>query len=261
LVSVTIILNSVVVEARRPVIDKYEVSTVDRVSSGEIANLPITNIKGIIKTETGFVSKGGAMHIRGSRAREFTYMDCGSAIRHPLGGYGSPNYVPGHFHTEEYDRIYENEFLDVINNPLSTFSIDVDAASYSNIRRFISNGSLPPKDAVRTEELINYFNYDYPQPTGDHPFSITTEISSCPWNSSHRLAHIGLQGKSIHTEDIPPGNLVFLIDVSGSMRTPHKLPLLKSAFKLLIDQLREDDRVAIVVYAGGWTGAALHARL
>jgi len=155
-----------------------------------------------------------------------------------------------YFNTEQYDRIYENAFLDVLNNPLSTFSIDVDAASYSNIRRFINGGALPPADAVRIEELINYFTYDYPEPEGEHPFSITTEISDCPWNDAHRLAHIGLQGKHIATEHLPPVNLVFLLDVSGSMQPANKLPLLKSAFKLLVSQLRPEDRVAITVYAG-----------
>lgn len=154
------------------------------------------------------------------------------------------------FHTEEYDRIYEGEFLEALTNPLSTFSIDVDTASYSNMRRFITASQLPPKDAVRIEELINYFNYDYPQPEGEHPFSITTELSTCPWNAKHQLVHIGLQGKQIDKEKLPDSNLVFLLDVSGSMNEPNKLPLLKSAFKLLVEQLDEKDDVAIVVYAG-----------
>ena len=154
------------------------------------------------------------------------------------------------FTTEEYDRIYENRFLAVKDNPLSTFSIDVDTASYSNVRRFLNMGERPPKDAVRIEELINYFTYDYPQPEGDVPFSITTEVASCPWNSKHHLAMIGLQGKKIKAETLPPSNLVFLLDVSGSMDDPQKLPLLKAAFRLLVDQLSQKDRVSIVVYAG-----------
>lgn len=154
------------------------------------------------------------------------------------------------WNTEEYDGITENIFHSALKNPLSTFSIDVDAASYSNVRRFIENGQRPPKDAVRIEELINYFDYDYKQPSDDHPFRIHTEISAAPWNQKHKLVHIGLQGKEIATENLPPSNLVFLIDVSGSMNEPNKLPLLKSSFKLLVDQLREEDRVAIVVYAG-----------
>lgn len=157
---------------------------------------------------------------------------------------------PRQFHTEEYDRIYEEEFLDVLNNPLSTFSIDVDTASYSNARRFITASQLPPKDAVRIEEFINYFTYEYPQPEGEHPFSITTELSACPWNSSHQLVHIGLQGKKLAKETLPDSNLVFLLDVSGSMNHPYKLPLLKRAFRLLVEQLEEKDDVAIVVYAG-----------
>jgi len=154
------------------------------------------------------------------------------------------------FNTEQYDLIQENEFLAALANPLSTFSIDVDTASYSNVRRFINDGRLPPKDAVRIEELINYFTYDYPSPEGDQPFSISTEISACPWNPEHRLVHIGLQGKRMFNEDLPPGNLVFLLDVSGSMDTPRKLPLLKKAFKLLVNQLSSRDSVSIVVYAG-----------
>jgi Ca-activated chloride channel homolog len=152
--------------------------------------------------------------------------------------------------TEEYATIHDNIFQETTKNPLSTFSIDVDNASYSNMRRYIHNGQMPPKDAVRIEEMINYFTYDYPQPKGEDPFSINTEISECPWNQKHRLVHIGLQGKNIPTEDLPPSNLVFLIDVSGSMNTPERLPLVKAAFKLLINELRQQDDVAIVVYAG-----------
>lgn len=152
--------------------------------------------------------------------------------------------------TEEYEGISENGFHNPLKDPLSTFSIDVDAASYSNIRRFIHLGQRPPKDAVRIEEMINYFDYDYAQPKGEDPFSITTEISSAPWNPQHKLVHIGLQGKNIAKDNLPPSNLVFLIDVSGSMSDENKLPLLKASFKLLVEQLREQDRVAIVVYAG-----------
>jgi len=172
------------------------------------------------------------------------------------GGYGcKSSYAPapyqqGYFNTEAYDRIYDNEFKEAISDPLSTFSIDVDKASYSNVRRIINSGSLPPEDAVRTEELINYFTYDYPEPQNDVPFAIYSEIADCPWNTSHKLIHIGLQGKKVPLENIPPGNLVFLIDVSGSMNVYNKLPLVKSALRLLIEQLRPQDKVAIVVYAG-----------
>jgi Ca-activated chloride channel family protein len=154
------------------------------------------------------------------------------------------------FNTEEYDRIYENQFLDALSNPLSTVSIDVDTASYSNARRFINDSTLPPADAVRIEEFINYFNYDYPQPTDEHPFSINVELSEAPWNRDHQLVHIGLQGLDVPKEELPPSNLVFLLDVSGSMNQANKLPLVKRGFQLLVDQMGERDSVAIVVYAG-----------
>jgi len=163
-------------------------------------------------------------------------------------GYGFDSTID--FNTESYDKISENPFLRVTDNPLSTFSIDVDAASYSNIRRFLNNGELPPAGAVRIEEMINYFHYEYPQPNGDDPFSVNTEISDCPWNKDHKLVLVGLQGKQIPVQNLPPSNLVFLIDVSGSMMTENKLPLVKASMKLLVDQLRQDDKVAIVVYAG-----------
>lgn len=157
---------------------------------------------------------------------------------------------PQDFNTEEYDRIQENPFLEVLKNPQSTFSIDVDTASYTNVRRFINSGKLPPPDAVRIEELINYFRYEYPQPTGNQPFSFTTELSNTPWNPGNKLLLIGLQGVDMATEQLPPANLVFLIDVSGSMDQENKLPLLIKSFKLLVGQLRKQDSVAIVVYAG-----------
>ena len=154
------------------------------------------------------------------------------------------------FNTEDYDKIVENRFLAATQNPLSTFSIDVDEAAYSNVRRFINNGSIPPAGAVRIEEMINYFDYTYPQPQNDEPFTVNTELSECPWNSQHRLVHIGLQGKEIPVQHLPNANIVFLIDVSGSMQDENKLPLVKASMKLLADQLRPDDKVASVVYAG-----------
>ena len=157
---------------------------------------------------------------------------------------------PSEFNTEEYDRIYENPFLAVVQAPLSTFSIDVDTASYANTRRFLTDNRLPPPDAVRLEELINYFNYDYPQPSGEDPFSITAELTTAPWNPEHELLLVGLQGKRLETEALPPNNLVFLLDVSGSMNDPKKLPLLKAAMKLLAEQMEAEDTIAIVVYAG-----------
>ncbi|MHC5765944.1 MAG: vWA domain-containing protein [Nostoc sp.] len=158
--------------------------------------------------------------------------------------------IGSRFNTENYNRIEDNPFHRVGNDPLSTFSIDVDTASYSNVRRFITQGELPPKDAVRIEELINYFTYNYPQPKGDRPFSVTTEVAAAPWNSQHKLVQVGLQGKRLESKTLPPSNLVFLIDVSGSMDDPNKLPLVQQSLKLLVNQLRPEDRVSLVVYAG-----------
>jgi Ca-activated chloride channel family protein len=154
------------------------------------------------------------------------------------------------FNTESYAHIEESGFLGVDDNPLSTFAIDVDRASYSNMRRFITRGMRPPVDAIRIEELVNYFTYDDPAPRGAHPFSIATEVGAAPWQPAHRLLRIGIRGRDIATEDLPASNLVFLIDVSGSMQAPDKLPLLKSSLRLLVAQMRPEDRVAIVVYAG-----------
>jgi Ca-activated chloride channel family protein len=154
------------------------------------------------------------------------------------------------FNTEAYDHLDENPFRRVSVDPLSTFSIDVDTASYANVRRFLNGGSLPPPGAVRIEELINYFRFSYPQPAANQPFSVTTELAECPWNPRHRLALIGLQGRELPPGDVPARNLVFLIDVSGSMMSPDKLPLVRNAMRMLADSLTSKDRVAIVVYAG-----------
>jgi len=151
------------------------------------------------------------------------------------------------FNTETYDLISENLFQNVLDHPLSTFSIDVDTASYSNIRRFLNSGELPPKDAVRIEEMINYFPYQYPVPEGDAPFSVSSEIADCPWKTDHRLLRIGLKGEIIDQKVRPAGNFVFLLDVSGSMTSRNKLPLLKNAMKMLVNNLADKDKVAIVV--------------
>ncbi len=156
----------------------------------------------------------------------------------------------GEHNTEEYSKINESSFFEVIKTPLSTFAADVDGASYSNTRRFIMQNHLPYADAVRTEEFINYFSYDYKEPNDEHPLSINLEYSDCPWNKEHKLIHIGLQGKALSKDNQKQNNLVFLLDVSGSMNSPNKLPLLKKSFKLLVKQLQPNDKVAIVVYAG-----------
>jgi Ca-activated chloride channel family protein len=173
----------------------------------------------------------------------------------PGGIYPFPRSRPD-FNTEAYDRIDDNPFRLTAQDPLSTFSIDVDTASYANVRRFLNGGSLPPPDAVRIEEMINYFRFDYPQPQNGAPFSVTTEVTACPWDPEHRLALVGLQARPLDLEAVPARNLVFLLDVSGSMEPPDKLPLVRTAMRMLVDTLTARDRIAIVVYAGA-TGIVL----
>jgi Ca-activated chloride channel family protein len=192
-----------------------------------------------------------------------------NAARLPLGRLqtrpAAPGYVAGYvqmndgagvpapsapFNTEAYDHIAENPFVLVAQDPRSTFSVDVDTASYSIVRRFLTEGQLPPADAVRIEELINYFPYAYLPPTDDRPFAVHMDSAACPWKAGHRLVRVGIKGREVPRGERPPGNLVFLLDVSGSMDAPNKLPLVKAAMRLLVDQLGPRDRVAIVVYAG-----------
>jgi len=179
-----------------------------------------------------------------------THYDMAPPISGMNRGYAVESRPGVEINTEEYEGLEENIFHGAGKKPLSTFSIDVDAASYSNLRRFINNGQHPPKDAVRIEEMINYFDYDYAAPKNADPFSVYTEIAQAPWNTDHQLVHIGLQGKRIPVEDLPASNLVFLIDVSGSMNQSNKLPLVKKSFQLLVDQLRAHDHISIIVYAG-----------
>lgn len=157
---------------------------------------------------------------------------------------------------ERYASINENAFHRVVADPLSTFSIDVDTASYANARRFLSGGDLPPSDAIRVEEFINYFRLEYRDPPRDRPLAISTELAECPWNPAHHLALIGLKARALPIAETPPRNLVFLLDVSGSMADPDKLPLVQTAMRMLADTLRPQDRVSIVVYAGA-SGLAL----
>ena len=160
------------------------------------------------------------------------------------------------FNTESYDHIVENGFVTALQNPLSTFSVDVDTASYANVRRFLTSGKVPPAGAVRIEELINYFSYDYKAPVDDSPFAVHLDVATCPWQPKHNIVRIALQGKRIDTEERKSANLVFLLDVSGSMRSANKLPLVKSAMRMLVEELNENDRIAIVCYAGA-SGVAL----
>ncbi len=158
------------------------------------------------------------------------------------------------FNTEEYSAIQENAFYDVSSNPLSTFAADVDTASYANVRRLINSGYTLeniPEGSVRAEEMINYFTYDYKGPEGDEPFGVNAEISTCPWNEDHVLLQLGLKAEDLDFSEAPPSNIVFLIDVSGSMNSQNKLPLLKSSFIMLLDNLRDEDTVSIVTYASG----------
>ena len=168
----------------------------------------------------------------------------------PVGSTAVPPYTAAQWNRESYDDVGLNTFINCGNDSLSTFSIDVDTASYANVRRFVNGGSLPPVGAVRTEELINYFSYDYREPDGNKPFSLSAEIGPSPYHSDYQLVRIALKGRDIETDKLPPSNLVFLIDVSGSMRHPNKLPLLKKSLKLLVEKLGSSDRVSIVVYAG-----------
>ncbi len=179
----------------------------------------------------------------------------GSATGLTIGNRSVKMYVPDRFprypeNTESYKGITENRFLNPLDEPLSTFAIDVDAASYSNFRRFINNGQLPPTDAVRIEEMINYFQYELEGPSNREPVAIHTELAVAPWNSQHHLLRIGLKAKSMPADELPASNLVFLIDVSGSMMDANRLPLAQASMKMLVDQLRDNDHVAIVTYAG-----------
>jgi Ca-activated chloride channel homolog len=189
------------------------------------------------KASTGLVPRGARVENRRDEYRDGVPVEPWRVQREPG-------------NTEAYARIEDNRFLPAFANPVSTFSVDVDAASYSNVRRFLSQGAMPPADAVRLEEMVNYFSYTYPDRTGKHPFAVATDVGPCPWAPEHRLVRIGLQARKIATRDLPPSNLVFLIDVSGSMQSWDKLPLVKQAFRALVNELRPQDRVAIVVYAG-----------
>ena len=185
--------------------------------------------------------------------------DAARPVRQFSSGWSSPDARPadslarssrGGFNTEAYDAVEENRFLEAQENPLSTFSIDVDTASYANVRRFLNDGQLPPKGAIRVEEMLNYFPYDYPQPDAGRPFSANVESARAPWNPEHELVRIGIQGRRLDPASRPPASLVFLIDVSGSMRPENKLPLLKRSLAALAENLGADDRIAIAGYAG-----------
>ncbi len=218
-------------------------------SAKKLANLPSKNI-----SSTNVIKGAGGSALYGSQGANGVIIV--TTINGAKKNAEIPKFVQKNkalqqkFLNESYTKIHENKFNLATIDPLSTFSIDVDKAGYSNVRRMINNGQFIPSNAVKIEEMINYFDYNYPQPTGKHPFSINTEVVKTPWNKDTQLVKIGLQGKVYENKNLPAANLTFLIDVSGSMGNQNKLPLLKEAFKLLVNQLRDKDNVAIVVYAG-----------
>ncbi|MFC0316721.1 MULTISPECIES: YfbK domain-containing protein [Olivibacter] len=214
-----------------------------RVAIGAGKQLDVTLIPSVALQEITVVEHA---HVKKRGAQTLMAYSPGLHVRPP----SSPFYMQHLPSTEDYQKIKENGFVSPKKEPLSTFAVDVDGASYSNIRRFINNGQLPPKDAIRLEEMINYFQYNLPAPQNNEPVAIHTELSQAPWNPHHRLLRIALKAKAIDAAKLPPANLVFLIDVSGSMDGPNRLPLVKSSLKMLVDQLRKEDRVAIVTYAG-----------
>ncbi len=239
-----------------------------RVTTTEkVVDMPVDDVVDAIGLKGGIVKTGDDMRVRGGRPGEVQIQIDGVSPADPPGRYQMVRepwtiptvacpppaeawrYRPAN-DREQYEATRETGYLEVVANPLSTFSIDVDRASYGNVRRFVRADRLPPPDAVRVEEFLNYFTYDYPEPVGEEPFSVSTEVASCPWNDDHRLVRIALQGRRIDTEKLPPSNLVLLIDVSGSMGDPNKLSLVKQALPFLVLQLRAVDRVAMVVYAG-----------
>ncbi len=218
------------------------------VTAQKIRNLPFKGVN-VLQNKA---ANGEEVKVRGSRANETVYFIDGIRVTGSI--------VPENHHesgnTESYAEINENKFVDVQDESLSTFALDVDRAAYSNVRRFINGGQLPPPDAVRIEEMINYFVYDYPLPKGNDILGVTTHMTECPWNQGLKLLHVGVQSKKVDVKNLPPSNLVFLIDVSGSMGVPEKLPLVIASLKVLVNQLRPEDKVAIVTYAG-YAGVAL----
>jgi Ca-activated chloride channel family protein len=222
---------------------------VTQVTGDHVANVSLTMRVGALEeriTVTGATPRADVQSVTTASPPPVTF-----AAGAVAGGVaGLPGRAAGGFNTEAYDRIDDNKWTETTRKPLSTFSIDVDTASYSNVRRFLNQGQRPPKDAVRIEELINYFSYAYPEPRDGQPFAITTAIGDCPWNTKHRLALIGLQARHLNSDTTPPRNIVFLIDTSGSMWERNKLPLVKASLALLVPNLTAKDRVAIVAYAG-----------
>ena len=224
------------------VLDRVTVTADRDASATSTLSSRTSSISSVVSSDTfGHLSSGPASRARGLERR---------LPDPPPGAEFAPR------NTESYDLIRDNDFLGATQNPLSTFSIDVDTASYAILRRFINQGTRPPRDAVRIEEMLNAFRYSYAPPKGRDPFAASIEVAAAPWAPTHRLVRIGLKAREVPAAERPVANLVFLLDVSGSMDAPNKLPLLKEALRLLVGRLRPDDRVAIVTYAGN-TGLAL----
>ncbi len=208
---------------------------------------PVVQTADLITTAAGVRQSkrsGSLLYSDGGRGTGNVFIIDGVQVR------GSSGIIINSKTEESYKKVERNDFKNVLTAPVSTMSVDVDRASYSNIRRFLNDDELPPADAVRVEEMVNYFDYTYAQPQGNAPVAFETNLSNCPWDSQHQLLHIGIQAKNVNTEDIPPSNIVFLVDVSGSMMEENKLPLVQASLNLLVDQLRKQDKISLVVYAG-----------
>lgn len=271
-------LQEVVVTGYKvPLIDRYSPGTTTTITSEQIEKMPSRSTSSVVSTSAGVYQKNYSedLSVQGSRTDGTQYIVDGVRVVSPDRGhnrkyerkekyknvtadntYNAKPLMPANTQNESYTNVRENNFMNVDANPLSTMSVDVDRASYSNVRRYINAGQMPPSDAIRIEEMVNYFDYDYPQPEGDKPIAIVTELTECPWNNEHKLLHIGMQAASVNLDNLPPSNLVFLVDVSGSMSAENKLPLVKTALKMLASQLRPEDKISIVTYAGA-AGLAL----
>ena len=241
--------ETIVINDHPPVIDVTTIRTGITITADYTKNIPIPgrSFSAVLGTASGSQGVPLGVSFSGATSVSNTFPVSGSFIAAT---------IDEAFSTEAYARLKDNPFLRVGASPLSTFSIDVDTASYANLRRFVREGTRPPPDAIRTEELLNYFRYDDPLPTGATPFAVHTELGPSPWHDGMQVLRVALRSRPIADADVPARNLVFLLDVSGSMSDPNKLPLLQQAMGLVVDQLRQKDQVAIVVYAGS-EGVAL----
>lgn len=251
-----------ITEYRAPLVEFDNTTTGGIVTSEDIKSMPAKSVNSIASTSAGIAARNGSsdISVRGSRKKQaihyidgvkLSYDNSSSAKDHrdfELGYH--ENEAVNHNPNESYSSIVENKFVNPTDEALSTFSIDVDRAGYSNVRRYIGNGQMPPQDAIRIEEMVNYFDYDYEGPTSNVPFAIHSSLVECPWNKKHQIMHVALQGKDIEKNKLPLSNFVFLIDVSGSMNSANKLPLVKTSMKMLLQEMRPKDKVSIVVYAG-----------